>query len=89
MIPKKLITEQPTLKSEGEEEKERSIKSDEMSSHPGIWAVMSFGQTTEKAAREIKQHAARMNSMHSVRKMFHRTEGVRSDPGIFELDKCC
>jgi hypothetical protein len=25
-----------------------------MSSHPGIWAVMSFGQTTAKAAREIK-----------------------------------
>jgi hypothetical protein len=23
--------------------------------HPEIWAVMSFGQTTAKAAREIKQ----------------------------------
>jgi hypothetical protein len=22
--------------------------------HPGIWAVMSFGQTTAKAVREIK-----------------------------------
>jgi hypothetical protein len=50
----KLITKQPTPEKEREEEKERSIKSDEMSSHPGVWAVMSFGQTTAKAAREIK-----------------------------------
>jgi hypothetical protein len=28
-----------------------------------------------------------MNSMHSVRKMFHRTEGVSSEPNIFDGDE--
>jgi hypothetical protein len=31
----------------------------------------------------FKKNAAHVNSMHSVRKMFHRTEGIWSDPGIF------
>jgi hypothetical protein len=26
--------------------------------------------------------------MHFARKMFHKTEGVSSELGIFELDKC-
>jgi hypothetical protein len=34
---------------------EGSTKSDVTSRHPGIWAVMRFGQTTAKAVREIKQ----------------------------------
>jgi hypothetical protein len=29
-----------------------------------------------------------MNSMHSVRKMFHGTEDVSSDRCIFECDTC-
>jgi hypothetical protein len=36
----------------------------------------------------ISKNAAHMNSMHSVRMMFHRTEGVSSEPDIFELDEC-
>jgi hypothetical protein len=30
-------------------------KRDVKSRYPGIWAVMSFGQTTAKAARKIKE----------------------------------
>jgi hypothetical protein len=33
------------------------------------------------------KNAARMNSMHSVRKMFHRTECVSSEQNIFDGDE--
>jgi hypothetical protein len=36
----------------------------------------------------FSKNAAHMNNMHSLRKMFHKTKGVSSEPGIFELDKC-
>jgi hypothetical protein len=36
----------------------------------------------------FSKNAALMNSMHSVRKMVHNTEGVWSEPGIFELNTC-
>jgi hypothetical protein len=32
--------------------------------------------------------ATLMNSMHSGRKMFHRTEGISSELEIFQLDHC-
>jgi hypothetical protein len=55
MRPKKSITNTKIPKQEREEKNERSTKSGVTSRHPGIWAVMSFGQTTAKAVREIKQ----------------------------------
>jgi hypothetical protein len=39
--------------------------------------------------RMFSKNVAHMNNIHSVRKMFHRTEGVWSDSGIFERDKRC
>jgi hypothetical protein len=52
------------------------------------YSYLFFSHSIIFAYLHIFKNPAHINSMHLVSKMFRRTEGMSSESGIFERDKC-